>query len=74
MSSSPLRRILSVSLLLAGLSLLPLAAEARTARPGLNDSAAAPRSVHELLDRLWSALSHLWAADGSRIDPNGSIH
>ena len=72
MSSSPLRRILSVSLLLAGLSLLPLAAEARTARPGHNDSSVAARSVHEgFLDRLWSALSHLWAADGPRLDPNG---
>jgi hypothetical protein len=27
-----------------------------------------------LLERFWSAISHLWSADGSRIDPNGSIH
>ncbi|MEA2691425.1 MAG: hypothetical protein QOJ16_812 [Acidobacteriota bacterium] len=75
MSTSPLRRVLSASLLLAVLSLLPLASEARAARPGLGDSSGITTSGHQgLLERLWSALSHIWGADGSRIDPNGSIH
>ena len=76
MSSSPLRRALSVALLLAGLSLVPLATEARAARPGLGDSSAVTRSEHlGFFERLWNAVSHLWGADGARIDPNGnSIH
>jgi hypothetical protein len=74
MSSSPLRRVLSASLLLAALS-LPLASEARAARPGLGDSSGVTTAEHQgFLERLWSAISHLWGADGVRIDPNGSIH
>jgi hypothetical protein len=73
MSSSPLRRILHVSLLLAGLTLLPAVTEARIVSPGLTDSAGVARLEHQgFFERLWSALSHLWAADGPRIDPNGS--
>ena len=74
MSSSPLRRVLSVSLLLAGLTLLTPATEARAARVGLDDSSPLTRFEHlGVLEKLWSALSQIWAADGSRIDPNG-IH
>ena len=74
MSCSPLRRVLSVSLLLAGLALLPAAAEARAVRNGPNDSSAAVTFEHQgLLERLWSSFIRLWAADGSRIDPNGAF-
>jgi hypothetical protein len=74
MSSSPLRRVLSVSLLLAGLSLLPLATEARATRPVPGDSSIVTRFEHQgFLERLWSALSHLWGADGPRLDPNGGV-
>ena len=72
MPSSPLRRALSVSLLLAGLTLLPAAAQARIVSPGPSDSAAATRAEHQgFFERLWSAITHLLGAEGIRIDPNG---
>jgi hypothetical protein len=75
MSSSPLRRVLSVSLLLAGLALLPSAVEARAVRNGPNDSSAITRFERQgFLERVWSTFVHFWAADGPRIDPNGYIH
>ncbi len=77
MSSSPLRRVLSVSLLLAGIALLPLTAEAQVPRIGPNDSSvAASFELQGLLERVWSAFVQFLGADGSRIDPNGvnNIH
>jgi preprotein translocase subunit SecG len=73
MSSSPLRRVLSVSLLLAGLALLSRPAEAVAVRIGPNDgSVMTSFELQGFLERVWSAFVHLWAADGSRIDPNGA--
>jgi hypothetical protein len=70
--SSPLRRVLSVSLLVAGLSLAAPAVEARVRPTGPNDSSFSLRfDGTGVLDRVWAALSRLWAAEGSRIDPNG---
>lgn len=75
MPSSPLRRALSVSLLLAGLTLLPAVTEARPVSLGRSETAVAARSEHQgFFERLWSALIHVWAADGVRIDPNGSTN
>ncbi len=77
MSSSPLRRVLSVSLLLAGLALVPLATEAQVPRTGPSDGSVATRlELQGLLERVWSAFVHFLGADGSRIDPNGiyNIH
>jgi hypothetical protein len=74
MSSSPLRRVLSVSLLLTGLAFLPRPVEAQA--PGIGPSEGSIARSFELpgfLERAWSAFVHLWAADGPRIDPNG-IH
>jgi hypothetical protein len=74
MSSSPLRRVLSASLLLAGIALLPLPAEAQSFGIGPSDGSVATRLEPQgLLERVWSAFVHLLAADGPRIDPNG-IH
>jgi hypothetical protein len=74
MSSSPLRRVLSATLLAASLSVLPSAVEARAVTVGRSDTTVSTRFEGlELLGRLWAAFSHLWAADGSRADPNG-IH
>ena len=72
MSSSPLRRVLSAVLLLTALSVLPSTVEARALSIGNDDSAVSTR-LEGFLGRLWAAFSHLWAADGSRADPNG-IH
>jgi hypothetical protein len=76
MSSSPLRRVLSVSLLLAGLALVPLTAEAQVPRTGgPNDGSAATRFEPQgILEKLWDALIRSFATDGIRIDPNGGIH
>jgi hypothetical protein len=72
MSSSPLRRVLSAALLLTALSLLPSTVEARALSIGNTDSTVSARiESRGFLGRLWEALSHLWAAEGSRADPNG---
>ena len=72
MSSSPLRRVLSVSLLLAGLALLPRGVGAQAATIGPSEGSVTTRfDPRDLLERAWSAFVHLWAADGPRIDPNG---
>lgn len=73
MSSSPLRRALSISSLVASLWLLPtLATEAQASPFGFNDTTIATRlETRGVFARLWDALTHLFAADGSRIDPNG---
>jgi hypothetical protein len=71
-SSSPLRRVLSATLLLASLSVLPSTVEARAVTVGSSDTTVSIRAEgFDLLGRLWAALSHLWAADGARSDPNG---
>jgi len=72
MSSSPLRRVLSAVLLLTALSVLPSTVEARALSIGNDDSAVSTRlDGLGFLGRLWATFSHLWAADGARIDPNG---
>jgi hypothetical protein len=70
--SSPLRRVLSATLLVASLCVLPSTVEARAVTTGSTDSTVSTRFEGlDLLGRLWAALSHFWAADGSRADPNG---
>jgi hypothetical protein len=75
MSSSPLRRVLSVSLLLTALALLPKPAEAVALGIGPSDGPIAARfEPAGLLEKLWGAFLKMFATDGSRIDPNGGIH
>jgi hypothetical protein len=72
MSSSPLRRVLSAALLVTTLSVLPSTVEPRALSIGNTDSTVSTRLESlGFLERLWEAFSHLWAADGSRADPNG---
>jgi len=73
MSSSPLRRVLSATLLAATLSFLsPPVEAARAVTIGRNDSIVPARlDALGFLGRLWEELSQLWAADGARADPNG---
>jgi hypothetical protein len=74
MSSSPLRRVLSVSLLLAGLALLPRPAEAVAVRIGPDEGSVVTSFERQgFLERIWSTFVRIFAADGPRIDPNG-IH
>ena len=73
MLSSPLRRVFAVILFVAGLALAAPAVEARVRPTGPNDSSVSVRfeSTGGVLEKLWAALTRLWAAEGTRMDPNG---
>ena len=72
MPAPSLRRKL-FPLLLAALVAVPAASSAaprHKARQETRAAAAAPAPL-ALLERLWSALTSVWAEEGCRLDPNG---
>lgn len=70
MSSSPLRSVIAVFLLVAGLALAP-AAQARPISVQHGPAAALRADGGGFLGRLLSALFSLWEKEGSQTDPNG---